>query len=81
MYTFVMYNIIVYECPIKLLQIDVEHEDLSIAIFKRILKNPKVLGEFVRAKLTESHVQLIANMIHPPKSLDDREERLFLYEV
>ena len=58
-----------------------EHEDLSIAIFKRILTNPKVLGEFVRAKLKEGDAQLIANMIHPPKSLDDRDERLFLYEV
>lgn len=58
-----------------------EHEDLSIAIFKRILTNPKVLGEFITAGLTKSHAKLIENMIHPPKSLDDRDERLFLYEV
>ena len=58
-----------------------DHEELSVDIFKRILTNPKVLGEFIREELTESHAQLIVNMINPPKSLNDRDERLFLYEV
>ena len=59
-----------------------KHDDLSVVIFKQMLvRNPKVLGEFVSENLTESHVKLIGNMINPPESLEERDERLFLYEV
>ena len=57
-----------------------EHEKLSVAIFQRILTNPKVLGEFVYEGLNDGHVKLIGNMISPPE-LNERDDRLFLYEV
>ena len=59
-----------------------EHEKLSVAIFQRILTNPKVLGEFVYEGLKDGHVKLIGNMISPPDhELNERDDRLFLYEV
>ena len=62
-----------------------EHELLSVAIFKRILENPKVLAEFVEEGLSSKHVKLIGEMIRPEEIVDQEKhpnyERLFLYEV
>ena len=62
-----------------------EHELLSVAIFKRIMENPKVLAEFVEEELSEEHVQLIGEMIRPEDIIDQdthsNYKRLFLYEV
>ena len=55
-----------------------------MAIFERLLvENPKVLAEFVAAKLGKDHVTLIGEMIQPPVKVTDRAypERMFLYEV
>ena len=62
-----------------------EHELLSVAIFKRILENPKVLAEFVEEGLSSEHIQLIGEMIRPEEIVDQENhsnyKRLFLYEV
>lgn len=57
-----------------------EHELLSVAIFKRIVENPKVLAEFVHENLSSEHVELIGEMIRPEKH-PNTCKRLFLYEV
>lgn len=60
-----------------------KHETLSVDIFERMLvKNPKVLAEFICEGLTKEHVRLIGEMIQPP----DKDKRtypqwMFLYEV
>ena len=62
-----------------------EHELLSVAIFKQIMKNPKVLAEFVEEELSEEHVKLIGEMIRPEDTTGvdthPNYKRLFLYEV
>ena len=62
-----------------------EHELLSVAIFKQILRNPKVLAEFVEEGLSSEDVQLIGEMIRPEEIVDQENhpnyKRLFLYEV
>ena len=53
-------------------------------IFKRMLvKNPKVLAEFVDRGLTDKHVELVGEMIQPNEDPEKRTfpERMFLYEV
>ena len=57
---------------------------LSVDIFKRMLvKNPKVLAEFVASGLAEEHVELVGEMIQPNKDPEKRTfpKRMFLYEV
>lgn len=67
-----------------------QHELLSIAIFKRLLtRNLKVLYEFVKANLGVEHVKKIEKMIYPPKcshykiinGIPWHDKRMFLYEV
>ena len=59
-----------------------KHEQISVDMFKRLLRNPKVLAEFVLANLTDYHAELIGHMIHPlPVSKRKEQRRVFLYEV
>jgi hypothetical protein len=62
-----------------------EHELLSVAIFKQIMENPKVLAEFVDEELSEEHVQLIGEMIRPEEIRRPQTyfeyKRSFLHEV
>ena len=47
-----------------------------------LVKNPKVLAEFVDQGLTHKHVKLIGEMINPPDASDRTfPDRMFLYEV
>ena len=59
-----------------------KHEKISVNMFKRLLRNPKVLAEFVLENLTADHAELIGHMITPPPVSERKEQhRLFLYEV
>ena len=53
-------------------------------MFKRLLvKNPKVLAQFIKANLGLEEVKVIEKMIQPPMEDEEfkKEKRMFLYEV
>ena len=62
-----------------------KHEDITVNVFQRMLKeNPTVLAEFIDNGLTRKHVQLVEEMINPPRDPNDLRiapDRPFLYEV
>lgn len=51
-----------------------KHEELSIMVFERIMKNPDVLVEFVYVyDLGLQEIHLIKDMIHPDRNREHSE--------
>jgi len=61
------------------------HEDISVNVFKKMLKdNPAVLAEFIDNGLKRKHVEMVEEMINPPRDpngLRIAPDRPFLYEI